>query len=346
MHACLSPNPIRRPYECPPQVPHEAHLIAPLQGSPHPLPSPPRAVARALGFLDVHFAEPLTALTLADYAACSPYHFHRLFAAHIGCSVGTYIIWRCLQRATALLVSGCESVLHIALEVGFESGQSLAKAMRRTWGATPTALRRGQAQPHIFLNPPWQPGRGPLPTRLSQLEVSMVTLTRYDDLPTGLVALTATARGMVGNTLERAARQAFDELVTAIAKAGLMEQAHSWMALCPDDPQGPDDPNCRYVAAVMFGYAMHVGQGQCQQPAQVKLSGTLEWQSVASGRYAVFTHQGPYATLYRTWAAIYRDWLPGSGKSLREVPPLELMLNDPKTTPQAELLTEIWVPVG
>ena len=310
---------------------------------------PPRAVARALSHVDAHFAEPLTALELAQHAACSPYHFHRLFAAHMGCSVGTYITWRRLQRAAALLSSGRESVLHIALEVGFESGQSLAKAMRRAWGITPTTIRRSQVHPHILLEVPWLQGRGPLPARQSphpsHQEMPMLTLTRFDDLPTGLMALTATARGMVGNTLERAARQAFDELAGAVTQAGLMPRAWSWLAICPDDPQGPDDPHCRYVAGALFGYAMHGAHGQCEQPAQVPLSGTLAWQSVAAGRYAVFTHKGSYATLYLTWAAIYRDWLPTSGHTLRDAPPLELMVNDPKATPVDELLTEIWMPV-
>ena len=172
-----------------------------------------------------------------------------------------------------------------------------------------------------------------------------MNITRYADLPTGLVALTATARGMVNHTLERAAKQAFGELVPAIARAGLMAQAGSWISLCPDDPQGPDDPNCRYVAGVIFGFSMAHGQGRGAQAA-VALSGTLAWQPLAGGRYAVFTHIGPYAELHRVWTGIYRDWLPASGHTLRDAPPLELMINSPQDTPPEKLHTEIWIPVA
>jgi AraC family transcriptional regulator len=308
-------------------------------------PSPPRAVARALSYVDAHLCEPLTAQALAVHAASSPHHFHRLFAAHMGCSVGDYITWRRLHRAAALLVSGRESVLQIALEVGFESGQSLAKTMRRLWNTTPSAVRRGQAHPHILIDTPWHQGRGPLPTRQTSLEIPMVTLTRHAHLPSGLMALTATARGMVNHTLQRSAQLAFGELTQAVQAAGLWGQAWSWVAICPDDAQGPDDPHCRYVAGVIFGYAMHVDQGQCVQP-QLPLSGTLAWQPVAAGRYAVFTHRGSYATLYLTWASIYRDWVPASGETLRDEPPLELMLNSPANTREEDLLTEIWIPVA
>lgn len=308
-------------------------------------PRAPRAVARALSYVDAHLCEPLTAQALATHAASSPHHFHRLFAAHMGCSVGEYITWRRLQRAAALLASGREAVLQIALEVGFESGQSLAKAMRRVWGVTPTAVRRGQAHPHILADTPWYQGRGPVPARQTTLEIPMVTLTRYAQLPSGLRALTTTARGMVKHTLQRSAQLAFAELTAAVQQAGLWDQAWSWIAICPDEAQGPDDPNCRYVAGVLFGYAMHVDQGRCVQPP-LPLSGTLAWQDVAAGRYAVFTHRGSYATLYLTWASIYRDWVPSAEVTLRDEPPLELMLNSPADTPEEDLLTEIWMPVA
>lgn len=72
----------------------------------------------------------------------------------------------------------------------------------------------------------------------------------------------------------------------------------------------------------------------------------MSWQQIASGRYAVFTHAGPYTTLHRTWKAIYREWLPASGEQLRDDPPIELNLNRPATIPPDALRTEIWLPIA
>lgn len=171
-----------------------------------------------------------------------------------------------------------------------------------------------------------------------------MNVTRYADLPANLVALTATARGMVKHTMSRAAQQAFGELAPAIQNAGLWPRASSWLAICPDDPQGPDDPDCRYVAGVLFGHALASGQGQCEQP-EIALSGTLAWQALSLGRCAVFTHIGPYTALHKVWSGIYRDWLPASGHRLRDTLPLELMLNGADQTPAEKLHTEIWIPV-
>lgn len=169
-------------------------------------------------------------------------------------------------------------------------------------------------------------------------------VTRFTTLPPGIHALTTTARGMVDNTMTRAAQSAFGELMAAVGPTGLMAQARSFISIVPDEPQGPDDPHCRYVAGIVFGHDMATGQGSCQQP-EVPLSGTLAWQALDAGRYAVFTHIGPYTTLNQAWRAIYADWLPASGCTLRDAPPMELCINNPQTTPPEALHTEIWLPL-
>lgn len=313
--------------------------------SPRAAPADPmqrqqHLIARALAHVERHLAQPLDAGRLADQAAMSRHHFHRVFHAHLGLSVGEYITWRRLQRACALLASGHEPVADIAWAVGYESAQALAKAMRRELDATPTQVRRGHTAAWTrLLAPSRLLGRAHPNERDDSMQV-----TRFSELPNGLVALTATARGMVGRSLNRAAQQAFGELIPAVTKAGVMDQVRSCIALCPDDALGPDDPACRYVAGVVFGAELASASGPCGQPA-VPLTGTLAWWPVAAGRHAVFTHIGPYTTLHRSWDAIYRDWLPASGEQLRDVPPMELMLNSPADTPAAALHTEIWIPI-
>lgn len=297
-------------------------------------------IQRALDHVEARLDQALTGAELAERAAMSRHHFHRLFQAHVGCSVASYVGWRRLQRACALLVSGKEPVAEVAWLVGFESAQALAKAMRRELDCTPTAVRNGRAQPSAL--PPWR--RPDLTHSNNRGGSILMQASRFSTLPASLAALTATGRGMVGNTMTRAAQQAFGELKRSVDAAGLREQVGSWMSLVPDDPKGPDDPHCRYVAGLIFGFQMADGSGECQQPA-VPLSGTLAWQAVPAGRYAVFTHIGHYSGLHQTWAAIYRDWLPTSGEKLRDEPPLELMLNSPETAPPHLLHTEIWLPL-
>ncbi len=294
--------------------------------------SPDPRIARSLVHIDAHLDQALPAPRLADVAGVSRHHFHRLFQAQVGCSVGQYVTARRLRRACALLVSGGDPVLDVALAVGYESAQALAKAMRRDLDTTPTAVRDGTAVALPSLPLPALAGDCPMPP------------VRFATVPEGLVALTTTARGMVGRTLERAARQAIGELLGAVQQAGLAPRVRSRIALSPDDPEGPDDPHCRYVAGMLFGHCLATGEGACEQP-DLALTGTLAWWPLAAGRHAVFSHVGPYSTLHRSWRAIYRDWLPTSGETLQDAAPLELLRNSPADTPPERLHTEIWLPL-
>ena len=57
------------------------------------------------------------------------------------------------------------------------------------------------------------------------------------------------------------------------------------------------------------------------------------------------THCGSYAGLPDAYRWIMRDWLPASGRKKRQLPVYEIYMNDPNSTPEADLITEIHVPL-
>lgn len=157
--------------------------------------------------------------------------------------------------------------------------------------------------------------------------------------------LTATGRGMDGWNMSRAAQQAFGELCAAIGAAGLESRAWSFLAISPDKPESENDPQCRLLAGVVFDYSLTKRSGASTRP-DIPLTGGLAWWEVPAGRYAVFTHIGPYTKLHETWNAIYRDWLPTTDVALGDEPPFELYVNDPIETPPEELRTDIHIPLA
>jgi AraC family transcriptional regulator len=166
---------------------------------------------------------------------------------------------------------------------------------------------------------------------------------RVADLPPGLEALTATARGVVQGSFARAAGQAFGELAAAVRRHAALPWVSCCISLGPDPPAGPDDPDCRFVAGYLFGHDLRTGQGSLLRP-RIALSGSLAWWPLAPGRHAVFGHQGAHDTLSRTWRAVFEHGLPARGLAARAVP-FELMIDDRRGTPADALRTEIWVPV-
>ncbi|MFH4488770.1 AraC family transcriptional regulator [Vibrio diabolicus] len=92
-------------------------------------------------YLEQHFNDPLNLLEVAALANLSPYHFHRTFKAVQGETLADFIRRLRLEAAADDLFKSKQPVLNIALEYGFSSSQSLAKAFKQHYGVTPTAFR-------------------------------------------------------------------------------------------------------------------------------------------------------------------------------------------------------------
>src|SRR4029077_8321665 len=79
---------------------------------------------------------------LAEVAHFSPFHFHRLFAAWMGATLGDYLRRRRVELAAMRLLSQPRlAVLSAALSVGFGSGEAFARAFKARFGCSPSAWR-------------------------------------------------------------------------------------------------------------------------------------------------------------------------------------------------------------
>ena len=284
-----------------------------------------RRINQVVAYVNDHLGETLDGMQLADLAAMSRFHFHRVFAAMTGMTPSQYVQRSRLSAALDALRTTSQPVGCIALDCGFDGGPGLAKAMRRELGLSPSAARKALTDPRLAMAPVQAP-----PHHFRRK--TMLTPT-FRELPQQKT-LCATERGMVNNEMSAAAQKAFGRLIPAAQALGVLQRQLGCLGVCPDVPKGPNDPEMRFVAAFVFdGAAPAVGD-----------SG-LTIDAMAPGRFAVFRHVGPYTTLWQTWQAVYRDWVPRSGIALRDAPPYERYENDPTQVPPEQLITDIYVPI-
>ena len=300
-------------------------------------------LSRAAAHVDAHLDAPLDVDLLAQRAAMSRHHFHRVFHAHFGLTVGGYVTWRRLRRACEMLAAHEGAVQDVALAVGFATAQALAKAMRRELDTTPSQVRAGR-QPSfdaLFARREIRPGDRPGSPERALPPPPLNP--RWLQVP-AFAALTATGRGMSGGDMSQAARQGFEELWPALEAAGLSACVTHAIGAVPEEPQGPDDPNCRMLTGMLFGISLPEQRGTPAQP-EMALHGTLAWTHWPASRYAVFTHIGPYCGLHGMWKAIYRHWLPATGQALRDEPGFDLYVDDSRNTPPDRLRTDLYLPL-
>ncbi|KQU67739.1 MULTISPECIES: GyrI-like domain-containing protein [unclassified Rhizobacter] len=284
-----------------------------------------RRINRVVAHVHAHLACDLEGGTLADIAAMSRFHFHRVFSAMTGMTPAQYVLRMRLAAAVEALRGGSEPVGQIALDCGFDGGTSLARALRREFGLSPSAVRAALVDPRLAL-----PVRAsPQPSRRK----TMLEPT-FRDLPERQV-LCATERGAIDNDMSAAAQRAFGRLIPAVQALGLADRQTACLAICPDEIKGFDDPDARFIAAIAFS-------GPVPDLSRVD---RIDCQAIPAGRWAVFRHTGPYDTLWQTWRAIYRDWVPSASAELRDAAPFEDYVNDPSQVPAEALITDIHIPV-
>ncbi|MGJ7563694.1 AraC family transcriptional regulator [Variovorax sp. RB2P76] len=73
--------------------------------------------------------------------------------------------------------------------------------------------------------------------------------------------------------------------------------------------------------------------------------GETETLELPAGRYALHCLSGPYSRINAAINALYARWLPASGYEPDDRPTLEHYLNSPRTASQAELRTDLLVPI-
>jgi AraC family transcriptional regulator len=77
----------------------------------------------------------------------------------------------------------------------------------------------------------------------------------------------------------------------------------------------------------------------------VQPEGEFGVAQIPGGRYATFTHRGPYEKLGSTYQRFFGGWLPKSGNEVRDLESFEEYLNSPMTARPEDLLTRIYVPL-
>src|SRR3954468_23096081 len=98
-------------------------------------------VQKALWFVERHFFSEFALADVAQVACVSPFHLTRAFAAQTGLPLMRYARGRRLTEAARRLAQGAPDILHLALEVGYNSHEAFSRAFRDAFGCTPESVR-------------------------------------------------------------------------------------------------------------------------------------------------------------------------------------------------------------
>jgi len=270
-------------------------------------------IERVIRHIWDHLDQPLDLPALADVAALSPFHFHRVYRGFTGETVADTIRRLRLHRGAGDLVQGSAPIAAVAKRAGYGSVAAFSRAFRDGYGTTPAAYR---ASGRLV-----QPASSSTEKESSMYDVSIVTFE-----PLRLAGLRHTGSYMdIG--------RAFDRLYALAGARGLMAATTRGIGVYYDDPAAKPEKDLVSDACISV-------------PMGALLPDELRVIDLAGGRHAVLHHLGPYAELEKAYAWLYRDWLPASGAEPANRPIFEEYLNNPRELPPAQWRTDVCLPLN
>ncbi len=268
---------------------------------------------RVMTYIYDHLDEELSLDDLADVACMSRYHWHRVFRAMTGETLADVIRRLRLNKAAIALVEEDTPVREIAEQVGYKNLASFSRAFKTAHSVSPNAFRdEGRNIPDLIN---LKTGvENVYPVKIKEIEAFK-------------------AAGVLHVGPYQQIGKAFKDLGGLLMANSLLPHVDALFAIYHDAPESKPSAEFRSRVAVSI-----------KDGFPDKLNG-LEYFDVCGGKYAVLEHRGPYATLKAAYEWLYGTWLPQSGLEPRDSPPLEVYINDPRTTASADLRTDIRLPL-
>lgn len=251
---------------------------------------------RVLEYIDQHLDEQLELNTLARVANFSSFHFHRLFTAWLGETLGDYVRRRRIETAALRLVAQPRlAVTQVALSVGFGSTEAFARAFKTRFGTTPTDWRHAQVSKRDQLKSKLDQAPVPVSRNDGGMKVTIV-----DRQPTTIAYLRH-----VGPYGKAVSDFWIKKVAPWMETNGLYGRTR--FGISRDDPGVTAPEKLRYDAAVEVPETF-VGAGDHQKTV------------IPGGKYAVGRFRGNDIQVGDAWAWLLREWLPASGMQLDSRP--------------------------
>ena len=271
-------------------------------------------INKVVAYINNHLDETLDLKTLANEAALSDFHFHRIFKALKGEAIGGYITRLRLEATARLLRYTALTIEEIAFNIGYETSASLSKTFKKQYGISPTEYRTNKdtyIMKKEIINP-----------NLALKAPKIVTLE-----PKNLIYVALT--GAYGS-LDYG--KAYEQLWAVIKAQKLFTKGIEPICISYDDPKITEGSLQRSDVCL----AIHKSATPQEE---------VSCKTLAGGKYAVFFYQGSYENLSQVYDTAVR-WVIDRQYTLREEPFFEKYLNDARRTPKEKLKTEIYIPIN
>lgn len=279
---------------------------------------------KVLRHIDTALDQELSIEQLGEIAAFSKFHFHRQFSAAFGLSAFNYVRLCRLKRAAHQLAFRSEmSVIEIALAHGYDEPESFSRAFKKHTGQTPTEFRK---------LPQWEAWET-LHHRYRELRKQHMgmhydfTQVRLVDFPAMPIAVREHHGNpaLIGNTIR--------DFIQWRKQQQLSPKRYATFNILHTHPDEVAPADFR------FDIATSVESNFSTMDTNIIV------KQIPAGPCAVLRHVGSDDQLEQSIQFLYAQWLPQSGRELRDYPLFLQRHNFYPDVTENELTLDLFLPL-
>jgi len=308
-------------------------------------------INRVMDYIESHVDQDLTLEELAGIANFSKYHFHRIFRAMSGQTLGRFISRVRLEKAAnRLMQNPGTSITEIALDCGYSGPASFAKAFKEKFGMNAGQWRKEKSKgrnPGKMKSNPGQHLRKAgkdraasnfyierqTPTQIwrSDMDADRMKKIEVKEMPELNIAYVRhTGPYKNDNALFK---DLFGRVCTWAGPRGLLGAPDVGMlAVYHDDPEITEQEHLRVSVGVTV-------------PQGTAVDGEIAAMTVPGGKFAVARFVINGDEFAAAWNQVMGDWLPQSGYQPDDRLCYELYTEDCQNHPEHKYTVDICVPV-
>jgi AraC family transcriptional regulator len=300
-----------------------------------------KRVNRVIDHVRAHLPDNLTLGDLAGVAAFSPFHFHRVFKSITNETLSEFIQRTRLEKAARTLAGNPdEPVIGIALDNGFASAATFARAFRAQFGMTATQWRDGgylrqrrrSIEQRKLGKPVRKAGKAVARTtgdKSAWIDGATAMTVEVKDMPAYHVAYMR----YVGPYGDKGLPEHWARFVEWMDRRGLDVKERTTLGVAYDDPHVTAPDKCRYDACLVI-------------PQDFQADRWVNIASLPGGRCAVTDFVGNPEDIMDAWDRLFSVWLPSSGYQPDDRPCVEVYRPEHSADRDARRFScELWLPV-
>lgn len=277
----------------------------------------------AIKYIETHLNETISLRDVSREAGYSYYHMTRLFTSVLGESVGRYINRRRLYNASVELIHSNRRVIDIALDCGFKTPEAFSRAFKASFGSSPMDYRKAGLDLVVNAKRELVPGDvGHIANNISRSPAFLM-------LPKTRVAGLRGITSLSDNRLPALWEQFLCSYRSFYRATGI------GYGIC-------ETQQTTYTKEGDVSFSVMVGS-PVKECADVPPE--LVQKTLGPGKYAVFTHYGTFANLFKTYQYIFGTWLPTAKEKLDDREDFEVYERDVKSFDDPDNELKIFIPI-